>query len=51
MFTLYRIVKRSVAETVPHKALVHTRDAIFGTISAPEHDFFVPFLKDVIPAM
>ena len=27
MFTLYRIVKRSVAESVPDRASVHTRNA------------------------
>ena len=36
MFTLYRIAKRSVAETVSGKASVHTRTATFGTISVPE---------------
>ena len=46
MITLYGIVKRSVAES----ASVHTRNATFGTISAPEQDNFAPFLKDVIPA-
>ena len=51
MFTLYRTVKRSVAETVPDKASVHTRNATFRTISAPEQDYFAPFSKDVIPAM
>ena len=50
MFTLYRTVKRNVPETVPDKASVHTRNATFGTISAPEQDFFAPVLKDGIPA-
>ena len=49
MFTLYRIVKRSVAETVPDKASVHTRNATFGTISAPKLDYFAQFLKNLIP--
>ena len=49
MFTLYRMVKRSLAETVPDKASVHTRNATFGTISSPEQDNFAPYLKDVIP--
>ena len=49
MFTLYRIVKRSVAETVPGKASVHTRNATFGTISVPEQDYLAQFLKDLIP--
>ena len=51
MFTLYQIVKRSIAETVPDKVFVHTRNATFGTISAPEQDYLAPFSKDVIPAM
>ena len=50
MFTLYRTVKRNIPETVPDKASVHTRNATFRTISAPEQDFFAPVLKDVIPA-
>ena len=50
-FTLYRTVKRSVAETVPDKASVHTRNATFRTISAPEQDYFAPFSKDIIPAL
>ena len=51
MFTLYRIVKRSIAETVPDKASVHTRIATFGTISALEQDYVAPFSKDIIPSM
>ena len=43
MFTLYRIVKRNVAETVPDKASVHTRNATFGKVSAPEQDYFAQF--------
>ena len=43
MFTLYRTVKQSVAETVPEKASVHIRNATFLTISAPEQDYFAPF--------
>ena len=49
MFTLYRIVKRSVPETVPAKASVHTRNAAFGTICAPEQDYFAPIFKDLLP--
>ena len=45
MFTLYWILKQSVAETVPDKDSVHTRNAAFGTISDPEQDYFAPFLK------
>ena len=36
MFTLYRIVNRSVAESVPDRASVHTRNAAFEAVSAPE---------------
>ena len=35
MFTLFRIVKRSVAERVPKRASVHTRNASFEAVSAP----------------
>ena len=49
MFILYRIVKRSVAEIVPDEASVHTRNATFRTISAPEQDYCAPFLKDLMP--
>ena len=50
MLTLYRKMKRSVAETIPERASVHTRNATFGKISASEQDCFAPFLKDEIPA-
>ena len=50
LFTLYLILKRSIAETVPDKATVHTRNATFGTISAPEQDYFAQFSEHVIPA-
>ena len=36
MFTLYRIVKQSVTESVPDKASVHTRNAAFEVVSDPE---------------
>ena len=36
MFTLYQIVKLSVEEAVPDKASVHTRNASFGIMFAPE---------------
>ena len=49
MFTLDLIVKRGVTETVLDKASVHTRNATFGTISAPEQDYFAQVLKDFIP--
>ena len=35
MFTLYRVVKRSVTESVPDRASVHTRNAAFEAFSAP----------------
>ena len=45
MFTLYRIVKRSVTESVPDKASVHTRNTAFGAVSAPEQHCSAPLLK------
>ena len=45
MFTLYRIVKRSVAESVPDRAYVHTRTAAFEAVSAPEQYCSAPLLK------
>ena len=45
MFTLYRIVKRSVAESVPDRASVHTRNAGFEEVSAPEQYCSAPLLK------
>ena len=45
MFTLYRIVKRSVAESVPDRASVHTRNAAFEAVSAPEQYSSAPLLK------
>ena len=36
MFTLYQIVKWSVAESVLDRASVHTRNAAFEAVSAPE---------------
>ena len=45
MFTLYRIVKRSVAESVPDRASVHTRNAAFEVFSAPEQYCSSPLLK------
>ena len=46
MFTLYRIVKRSVAESVPDRASVHTRNAGFEAVSAPEEYYSAPQLKE-----
>ena len=45
MFTLYRIVKRSVTESVPDRASVHTRNAAFEAVSAPEQYCSAPLLK------
>ena len=45
MFTLYRIVKRSVAESVPDRASVHTRNAAFEAFSAPEQYCSAPLLN------
>ena len=44
-FTLYRNEKRSVAKCVSDRAPVHTRNANFGTIFAPEQDCSAPLLK------
>ena len=41
LFTLFRIVKRSIAESVPDRASVHTRIAAFQA-SAPEQYCSVP---------
>ena len=45
MFTLYQVVKRSVAESVPDRASVHTRSAAFEPVSAPEQNCSAPLLK------
>ena len=45
MFTLYRLVKRNVAESVPDKASVHTGNAAFDAVSAPEQYCSAPLLK------
>ena len=45
MFTLYRIVKRSVAESVPDRASVHSRNASFEAVSAREQYCSTPLLK------
>ena len=45
MFTLYRIVKRSVAESVPDMASVHTKNAVCEAVSAPEQNCSAPLLK------
>ena len=45
VFTLYQIVKRSVAESVPDRASVHSRNAVFEVVSAPEQNCWAPLLK------
>ena len=45
MFTLYRAIKRSVAESVPDRASVHTRNAAFEAVSAPKQYCSAPLLK------
>ena len=45
MFTLYRIVKWSVAESVPDRASVHTRNASFEAFSATEQYCSAPLFK------
>ena len=45
MFTLYWIVKLNVAESVPDRASVHTRNAAFEAVSAPEQCCSAPLLK------
>ena len=45
MFTLYRIMKRSVAESVLDRASVHTRHTAFEAVSAPKQYCSAPLLK------
>ena len=45
MFTLYRTVKRSVAESVRDRASVNTRNPAFEAFSAPEQYCSAPLLK------
>ena len=45
MFTLYGIVKRTVTESAPDKASVHTRNAAFEAVPAPEQYCSAPLLK------
>ena len=45
MFSLYRIGKQSVAESVPDRASVHTRNVAFEAVSAPEQYCSAPLLK------
>ena len=45
MFTLYRTVKRNVAESVPDRTSVHIRKAAFEAVSAPEQYCSTPLLK------
>ena len=44
MFTLYRIVKGIVEESVPEGTSVHNRNAAFEAVSAPEQ-YSAPLLK------
>ena len=45
MFTQYRTVKQSLAESVPDRASVHTRNAAFEAVSAPEQYCSAPLFK------
>ena len=45
MFTLYQVVKRSVAASVPDKVSVHTGNAAFEAVSASEQYCSAPLLK------
>ena len=45
MFTLCWIVKQSIAESVVDRASVHTRNAAFEVVSAPEQYCSTPLLK------
>ena len=45
MFTLYWIVKESFPESVSDMASVHTRNAAFEAVSAPEQYCSAPLLK------
>ena len=45
MFTLYRIVKWSITESVLDRASVHTRNTAFNAVSAPEQYCSAPLLK------
>ena len=45
MFTLYQIVKRSATESVLDRSSVHTRNAAFEAVSAPEQYCSAPLLK------
>ena len=45
MFTLCQTVKRSATESVLDRASVHTRNAAFEAVSAPEQYCSAPLLK------
>ena len=45
MFTLYRIVKQSVAKCISDSGSLRTGNASSGTIFAPEQDCTAPLLK------
>ena len=45
VFTLYRIVKRSIEESVPDRTSVHTRNVAFEAVSVQKQYCFAPLLK------
>ena len=45
VFTPYKIVKQSVTESVPGRASVHTRNADFEAVPAPEQNCSTSQLK------
>ena len=45
VLTLYQILKRSIAESVPDRASVHTGNTAFEAVSAPEQYCSAPLLK------
>ena len=45
LFTLYQIVKRSVAESVQDRISVHTGNTAFEAVSAPELNCSSPLWK------
>ena len=45
MFTLYRIARRSIEESIPERASVHIRNVAFEAVSTPEQYCSSPLLK------
>ena len=45
VFTLYQVVKRSVAESVPDRASAQTKNTAFEAVSALEQYCSAPLLK------